>query len=302
MLEPAASDPERDVLLGIDPRLDDARDLVAVPGHDPQVRIQLLAAEREGEVAVGLLARAPVVAERLALGLEDGAMLIRRHRPELQSLGQGCVGDIGQRRPAHAEEPADRVESLALEQRSMAVLVLVCRSADLDGQPGRFAGRPFLCTPEVLAEECSTEALPADLRAHRAPSLVDGHAIAHDPLGAGLGDGSAVDLGDDHVACGIDAHRALDPLAQVACGRQPRDPVVEIGRRHDLGDRLVISVITPRTTESKAFDPWGVGHSQRVSPGGCGHGVSVGAGTPVHAGNGLVQSMLMLATSKPSEL
>src|SRR5687768_138188 len=79
VLEPTAGHADRRILLGPDPVLDDAGDLVAVPGHDPQVRGQLLAREGAIEVLVGLLARAPVVAERLDLRVEDRPMVAGGH-------------------------------------------------------------------------------------------------------------------------------------------------------------------------------------------------------------------------------
>src|SRR5262245_11974466 len=75
-LEPAAVDAELGVLLAPDPVLDDPRDLVAIPGDDPQARVDVRAAVSRFEVRVAVVAPLPVVAEGLALGVVDGAVLI----------------------------------------------------------------------------------------------------------------------------------------------------------------------------------------------------------------------------------
>ncbi len=59
VLEPAAADAERLVLLGPDPVLDDAGDLVAIPGDDPQVGVELVAGVRRLERAGPSISRWP---------------------------------------------------------------------------------------------------------------------------------------------------------------------------------------------------------------------------------------------------
>ena len=55
--------------------------------------------ERRAEVVLALLAVVPVVAERLALGVEDRPVLVGRDRPDLEAVGQrqrpGCRPEVG---------------------------------------------------------------------------------------------------------------------------------------------------------------------------------------------------------------
>src|SRR6185312_1072536 len=150
--------------LGPDPGLDDTSDLVAIPGDHPEAGIELRTAVRQLEILVGLLPRAPVVAERIALRVKDRAMLIGADRPDLQAVGQGSVGDVVQGRAAHVEEPADRFESRALEEGAVAGLVLSGLAADVDDLAGRLTRRPFGRPSEVLAQQRSAQAAPTDAR------------------------------------------------------------------------------------------------------------------------------------------
>ena len=77
MVEPAALDAQLRVLLRVDPVHDRPRDLVAVPRDAPQRRVGLRMLEARPEVAVVGLAMAPVVAERLVVGVEDRPVLVR---------------------------------------------------------------------------------------------------------------------------------------------------------------------------------------------------------------------------------
>ena len=111
-----------------------------------------------------------------------------------------------------------------------------------------------------------------------------------------------VDLRQHDVGPGVQARGALDLVAKLPGGRHPHDRVVPVRRRDQLGHRREFGVVPAWPPESEPRDRRGVG---QVEPGVFGHrrhDVSDGAGTPVQSGSGLIQSMLMLATSKPSEL
>ena len=94
MLEPAALDPELDVLGTPDPVLDDARDLVTVPGHDPQPGVDVRLAVEALELGLVVVVRLPVVAKRLELGVEDGPVHIGADRAKLDALRQWRGGDV----------------------------------------------------------------------------------------------------------------------------------------------------------------------------------------------------------------
>ena len=56
-----------------------------------------------------------MIPERLSLGVEDGSMLVRGDRADVEAVRQGSLRDVGEGRSAHAEEPADRLEPVTLE-------------------------------------------------------------------------------------------------------------------------------------------------------------------------------------------
>jgi hypothetical protein len=94
VLEPATLDAKPLVLLRPDPVLDDARDLVAIPGDDPQVGVELRAFERRLVGDLARLAVTPVVAERLVLGVEDLPPLVLGDGTDLDPLGQRRRGIV----------------------------------------------------------------------------------------------------------------------------------------------------------------------------------------------------------------
>ena len=134
MVEPTALDAQSLVLLRPDPVLDDACDLVAVPGDDPQARVELRGLIGSPEVSIGHLAMAPVIAEGLVLGLEDRAPLVLGDGTDLEALRHGDVRDLVEAGPEHQEEVADRLEPSRLEERAMAGLRVLAEGPHADGR------------------------------------------------------------------------------------------------------------------------------------------------------------------------
>jgi hypothetical protein len=152
----------------------------------------------------------------------------------------------------------------------VAAFALGCLASDVNSLAGGLTGRPFGCPSEVLAQECSAQAAATHVRSHRAPDLVDGHAIAHDPFDAGLGDHPAVDLGDNDVRQGIDPDGTFQPVAQELGRRQPRVAVMEVGLLDQGRHRLVIGIVATQSAKAQARDRRGV---REIQPGGFEQGV-----------------------------
>ena len=142
-LQPAALDAEVPVLLGPDPRLHDARDLVAVPRDRPQPGVELSPRVHRGEEVVALLAMAPVVLEGLGLGIEDRPVLVRGDRPQLEAVRERRIGDVIQVGDAHEEEVADGLEAGVRQDRSMADLRVLDEALDEDPIIDAFGDGPF---------------------------------------------------------------------------------------------------------------------------------------------------------------
>ncbi len=75
--------------------------LISVPGHLPQVGIEDRLLQPLLIFFVTPFTGAPVILEGLRSGLEDGSRVFRSSRADLQTLGQGEVGNILQIRPHH---------------------------------------------------------------------------------------------------------------------------------------------------------------------------------------------------------
>ncbi len=187
-LEPAALDAEALVLLGPDPVLDDAGDLVAVPGDDPQVRVQFGLAEGKADALLGI-SRRPSGPEGLELGVQDPASVVLGDRPELEPVGQRGVRDVVERRPAHHEAVAHRLEAGRSRSARWAVSCSSAPPAIATSTPRVLDGRPLAGTLHRPAEErrpsprrrtSGRTAPPSRSRADRQDDTLDrGHA--HEP-------------------------------------------------------------------------------------------------------------------------
>ncbi len=98
--------------------------------------------------------------------------------------------------------------------------------------------------------------------------------------------------------------RVLEVLADLRRGRDPRHAILGVGRADQPGHRLEVGVVAARPSEPEPVDRRGIGEfepGRRVGRRIGRHGViSVVEPSPVD-GTGLVQSMEVLAISKPSE-
>ena len=182
VLEPATLDTEALVLLGPDPVLDDARDLVAVPGDDPQVRVELRPRERARERRLGHLAVTPVVAERLVLGLEDGPPLRLLDRPDLETLGQRGIRDLIQAVAAHQEEVAYRLEPGLGEERPVADGGVLDPRGQLDRDVRILAGRAHLRPLDAPVEQPASDPAPSVVGVDLAFDLVHRGVVPDHPL------------------------------------------------------------------------------------------------------------------------
>ena len=94
---------------------------------------------------------APVVLERLGLRLEDRPVLVGRHRPDLEAVGERQVRHRREVRPSHQEEVADRDEPAALQERPVRRPHPRRRTPGTPSRvPGRLERRALGGTAQVL--------------------------------------------------------------------------------------------------------------------------------------------------------
>ncbi len=215
VLEPAALDAGRRVLLRPDPVLDDTRDLVAVPGDDPQRRVELLECVGAGRSRdSSLLARTPVVAEGLDLGVEHDPMLVvGRGRVRARPAGErrDRLGQVA----THEEEPAKGLEPFAREQRLVPELLGLGERTELPGQVVGIDHGPLRGAPDVLAEQRPTQPAPTDGRMDEARAVIDGHAVTDHPFHLGETDDAVLHLDDHDVKDRVEARVVLEVVTDV---------------------------------------------------------------------------------------
>ena len=185
-------------------------DLVAGPGHDPQVGVELGPVVRLGVGVLGHLAMAPVVAEGLVLGLDDRPPIGPRRRAGARS--RRAAAPRGRRRgpagasgrsggPARSPSvPAGRADRPTRPRRTPPA-----RRARPGPRARRAPGRGRWSRPSAHVPRPRRRSVRVD----RAPDLVLA-GLADGALDAGRGDGPAVDL---------DQHDVVDRIA-----RRPRSP------------------------------------------------------------------------------
>src|SRR5829696_1204154 len=149
VFEPAALDAEPLVFLRPHPVLDDAGDLVAIPGDDPQARIQLVPTEGRLVRAFAHLTMAPVVAKCLVLRLQDGPPLVFADRTDLDAVGEGSVRDVVEIPAPHQEEMPYRGEPGLRQQGSVADLGILRERGQPDGRERILARRADSRPPQV---------------------------------------------------------------------------------------------------------------------------------------------------------
>ena len=110
--------------LGPDPRLDDARDLVAVPGDHPQARVELVLGVRRAGSRPRSSSRWPQWSGNASgLRLEDRPVLVGGDRPHLEARrGAAASGTRREVGSAHQEEVADGLEAAARQRATGAPL------------------------------------------------------------------------------------------------------------------------------------------------------------------------------------
>src|SRR6266545_3256249 len=217
VLDPAPSAAEAAVLFGVDEASNLARHPVAIPGDPPQGRIALGRVGEEALVVLrGSLAAAPVVQERLLVGIPDGPHVLRADVADLQAVRQRCVRLVVERRADHRESVADghepgraqkglatgrSVVRLGLQETG-TVIGLVCRDladAALDRR-----------------EHGSANAASMPLRVKEADGLVD--PVAADlaiPRTPGVADDRSTDLHDEDVASRVTVGEVLVVVGEV---------------------------------------------------------------------------------------
>ena len=204
-----------------------------------------------------------MVAECLDLRVEDGPVLVGGHRPELQAIGEGSVRNVVQRRAAHEEEPADRLEAVGVQQRPIARLVLLRVRADLDDLAVCLAGSALSGTSQVLPQQRTPDPATSNVGMHVAPQVVHDDAVLDRALDAGRRDGTSIDLGQHDVDGRVDTDRHLELLADVPRQLDLLEPVVQAGRGDDGRHRLVVRVIATGPAEPQAVDRRRVRELQR---------------------------------------
>ena len=171
VIEPSAADPEALVVEAVDRVQHGSDDLVAVPGHAPQPDVAVRVVEPGHAFALRRLAVAPVVAEGLVVGLEDGRDLVLGHRPELEAVGQRRLGQVAGDVATHLEAEADGREALGEEQRDVAALQLVGEGLQAPWPGSRIrVGLGDEARPR-RAMQGRPDAAPPMLGDHRAPQV-----------------------------------------------------------------------------------------------------------------------------------
>ena len=201
-VEPAAPAAGRLVLVRVD-RVDHGRrHLVAIPGDDPERRIEVGRVLVTAEGLVRLVSTAPVVAERLVVGVPDLHQLLRPDRSDLDPLrhrqdGRQVVLEAGAR---HVEEPADWFVARPAGNRVGALVAALGEGAQ-DARPTRVVGarQRSLLAFAVRKHRGADPALPPR-RIHGTARAVLANAIVGvDPVASGEADHPAIDLGDAEV-------------------------------------------------------------------------------------------------------
>src|SRR3982751_497306 len=119
MVEPGDAETESLVLLGVDRGQHGSGHPLAVPGTRPERRVEPRRGEPPHEVLLDPLAALPVVGESLDVGVPDPAMVPGSDGPDLETIGEGSIGDRCVESPPHLEAVAD--DAIAMGGRELGV-------------------------------------------------------------------------------------------------------------------------------------------------------------------------------------
>ncbi len=260
MVEPAALHSERLVLRPIDEAHDGARDLVAVPGDAPEARVEIGAGEPPLEVGVGPLARVPVIAEGLDVGVPDPPMIRRDDGQDLEAVGERDVRDRLGQVPEHHEPVADDRIAFALVQRDRSRLGLV-RPAAQGSLAGAAVDEGDLPGTRLRpVQERSTQPPPTERRAHPTLDVMGGSQLSTPGVRLGRADDGPVDEGQEEVTTRVELAAVLVLGAEVLDGRDPVDPIGQV-RFPDQRDEAVVIARRVERPERRAGEARRVGQA-----------------------------------------
>src|SRR5215213_160019 len=219
VFEPAATNSQALVLFVEDERHHRPRHLVASPCHFPEGRVELRRPEPALAVFLGPLVAAPVIEERLTVGVPDSPVVLLADWPDLEALWERSIRDRVGEGADHHESVSDAVVAGCLEEADRVRLRVVCPGVE---RVGLVAGPIRGDVPTTLLrvlEERAPDPAPAEGGADPAFLLMNGDAVADLEVSLRSADDSAVDLGNDDVQGGIEIRPMNRIVPELVHGR-----------------------------------------------------------------------------------